>query len=154
MRSVIGTGEPAQHQLTGRTAFVVRRIDDGRELGRSEGRGLDAVESHDGEVVGNDQAALTGEAAPLRHADRADRHLLGGVLADCDTAAAVVHVVDPARLRGGRADRRRSGVDGAAARRAAAVVAGLMMLAPMLVVFLALQRRFVEGITASGLGGI
>jgi raffinose/stachyose/melibiose transport system permease protein len=32
--------------------------------------------------------------------------------------------------------------------------AGLMMLAPMLVVFLALQRRFVEGITSSGLGGI
>ena len=32
--------------------------------------------------------------------------------------------------------------------------AGLLMLAPMLVVFLALQRRFVEGITASGLGGI
>jgi raffinose/stachyose/melibiose transport system permease protein len=32
--------------------------------------------------------------------------------------------------------------------------AGLIMLAPMLFVFLALQRRFVEGITASGLGGI
>ncbi|MBM7788597.1 carbohydrate ABC transporter permease [Tenggerimyces flavus] len=32
--------------------------------------------------------------------------------------------------------------------------AGLLMLAPMLVVFLALQRRFVDGITASGLGGI
>jgi raffinose/stachyose/melibiose transport system permease protein len=32
--------------------------------------------------------------------------------------------------------------------------AGLMMLAPMLVIFLALQRRFVEGITSSGLGGI
>jgi raffinose/stachyose/melibiose transport system permease protein len=32
--------------------------------------------------------------------------------------------------------------------------AGLLMLAPMLAVFLALQRRFVEGITASGLGGV
>jgi raffinose/stachyose/melibiose transport system permease protein len=32
--------------------------------------------------------------------------------------------------------------------------AGLIMLAPMLLVFLALQRRFVAGITASGLGGI
>lgn len=32
--------------------------------------------------------------------------------------------------------------------------AGLIMLAPMLVIFLVLQRRFVEGITSSGLGGI
>jgi raffinose/stachyose/melibiose transport system permease protein len=31
--------------------------------------------------------------------------------------------------------------------------AGLIMLAPMLLVFLLLQRRFVDGITASGLGG-
>ena len=31
--------------------------------------------------------------------------------------------------------------------------AGFIMIAPMLILFLALQRRFVDGIAASGLGG-
>ena len=31
--------------------------------------------------------------------------------------------------------------------------AGLIMLVPMLLLFLALQRRFVEGVSSSGLGG-
>ncbi|WP_270367164.1 carbohydrate ABC transporter permease [Microbacterium algeriense] len=32
--------------------------------------------------------------------------------------------------------------------------AGLIMIAPMLVLFLALQRRFIEGLSASGMGGM
>jgi raffinose/stachyose/melibiose transport system permease protein len=32
--------------------------------------------------------------------------------------------------------------------------AGLIMIAPMLILFLLLQRRFIEGVASSGLGGI